>query len=227
MTKKLNFETALRLFKNTIEQEARSKPDINVGMLKLADPDVIAAANSVVTNALAAGDRVWMTSDLHFGHLNIIAYCDRPSPGLSDMNEELLSLLKKVPEDEVLVFIGDMYMGDYQGAVDVIRQIACRKILVVGNHDFNRAGECKLAEERSADGRTSLFEFVVPFLYWNGRQGRSAFVSHYPLVLPANHSDESSFSNYHGHLHRTVLEDTLSVKFINVGWDVSHALLCL
>lgn len=226
MTKNMRFEVALNLFKNTIEQEARSKPDINVGMLKLADPDVIEAANLLVTNALATGDRVWMTSDLHFGHLNIIAYCDRPFYGLSDMNDELLRLLKKVPKDEILIFVGDMYMGDYQCAVDAIRQIPCRKILVVGNHDFARDRRCRFAMEKSADGASPLFEFVVPFLFWTGLQGRSVFVSHYPLVVPANHNDQA-FINFHGHLHRTVLDDTISVKFINAGWDVSHSLLCL
>jgi calcineurin-like phosphoesterase family protein len=226
MTKKMSFETALSLFKNTIEQEARSKPDINEGMLKLADPDTIEAANLLVADSLGSGHRIWMTSDLHFGHLNIIAYCDRPFYGLADMNDELLSLLKKVPEDEVLVFIGDMYMGDYQSAVDAIRQIPCRKILVVGNHDFARDGRCRFVMEKSADGLSSLFDFVVPFLFWAGLQGRFVFVSHYPLVVPATYGDQT-YVSYHGHLHRTVLDDTISVKYINAGWDVSHALLCL
>ena len=50
-------------------------------------------------------------------------------------------------------------------------------------------------------------------------------VTHYPVALPFGCSQR--VINYHGHLHQKTLEPTELVKFLNVGWDVHYALLCL
>jgi hypothetical protein len=33
--------------------------------------------------------------------------------------------------------------------------------------------------------------------------------------------------NYHGHLHEKNIVSNDQIKYFNVGWDVSHGLLCL
>lgn len=55
---------------------------------------------------------VWFYSDPHFGHINIIKYCNRPFVSVEEMNEVLLSNYKKVITDKSLVyFLGDMSFG--------------------------------------------------------------------------------------------------------------------
>ena len=226
----MNNDTALKLFQHTIQTESRVRPDIHAGMLKLADQDVIESASLQVTNALALGERVWMTSDLHFGHKNIIDYCDRPFRDIAAMNEALLAQLGKVGPDELLVIVGDVLMGDYETNIEFVRRIPGRKILAVGNHDFKRDGSCLLRRERDLSGKGPLFEAVVAFLVWTGAQGRAVMTTHYPLRPPGSHQISLPLLpmlNYHGHLHREVLAPTDRVKFMNVGWDVSHGLICI
>ena len=55
---------------------------------------------------------VWLYSDPHFGHCNIIKYCSRPFSSVEEMNEILLSNYKKIITDKSLVyFLGDMSFG--------------------------------------------------------------------------------------------------------------------
>lgn len=130
-----------------------------------------------------------------------------------------MATLQKVPKDELILFGGDMAMGNYEKTVELIRRLPGRKILIAGNHDLTRDGICKLALEKD------LFEAVVPFLAWLGYQGRLV-VSHYPILVPETYK-HTPILNYHGHLHEKTLPSTLMVKYMNDGWDINHALNCL
>ena len=223
----MDFKLALSLFRHTLEQESRVRPDIHAAMLKLAQPEVIQEASFAVSSAIALGQRVWMTADLHLGHANIIGFCDRPFHSVGVMNAALLAQLSKVGPEEILVIVGDVLMGEYEQSIELVRQIPGRKILVVGNHDFKRDGRCPMLRERNLSGEGPLFEAVVPFLVWSGAQGRTVLVTHYPLQVPDAHRVLLPYLNYHGHLHRGVLPPTEKVKYMNVGWDVVHGLVCL
>ena len=214
----MSFETALQIFQNTLNAEKRVSTAINLGLLNMVDRVAIEEASEWVVSALAEGKRVWMTSDLHLGHANIIGYSDRPFHNLADMTGAHLRLLHKV--DELLIFVGDMALGDYDHAVKLIRSLPGHKVLVAGNHDMTKDGKCKLAREKD------LFDAVVPFLFWEGGLGRQVLVTHYPVVVTA-HDTTRSVINYHGHLHQHQIENTAWVKYINVGWDVAHGLICL
>jgi calcineurin-like phosphoesterase family protein len=113
-----------------------------------------------------------------------------------------------------------MAIGDYSRTVELIKLVPGRKILIAGNHDLTSAGECRLAKE------VGLFEAVVPFLAWTGNQGRLVVVSHYPLVMPETYKN-TPVLNYHGHLHEETLPAKLMIKYINVAWDINHAMHCL
>jgi calcineurin-like phosphoesterase family protein len=55
---------------------------------------------------------IWVIADFHFGHRNIINYCNRPFTSIEEMNETLLNNYKKVVGSNGLVyFLGDMSFG--------------------------------------------------------------------------------------------------------------------
>lgn len=214
------FNTALKLFQHTLDSESRVSTAINLGLMALVNQDLIESTSQAVSDALDAGERVWITSDLHFLHTNIIGYCDRPFFDVGSMTDSLIATLQKVPNDEIILFGGDMAMGDYQRSVALMRLLPGRKILIAGNHDLTRDGKCKLANEKD------LFEAVVPFLAWQGYQRRLVVVSHYPILVPDTYKN-TPVLNYHGHLHEKTLPSTLMIKYMNVGWDINHGLNCL
>lgn len=219
----MDFDNALDLFTRTLATE-RSRPDVHATMLALAQPETVTAASTPIRQALACGERVWMTSDLHLSHANVIRYCSRPFADVAQMNEHLVSQTLKVRDDEWLVIVGDLAMGDHLLAMEWVRRIPGRKILVVGNHDLSRKGECRYLAEKSPDGQRPFFDAVVPFLAWQDALGQNIFVSHYPATV--EHSLRR-LVNYHGHLHRDVLAPTETTHFVNVGWDVAQGLVCL
>lgn len=219
----MKFHSALDLCKRTLLTE-RDRPDVHATMLKLALPETITPISAQLHDAIAAGERVWMTADLHIGHANIIPFCNRPFANVVQMNEHLVAQTGKVQDDEWLVIVGDLAMGNHQEAMQWIRRIPGRKVLVLGNHDFRRDGQCLYLSEPALDGQRPLFEAAVPFLAWRGNGGQDVFVSHYPATT--NH-DAAQLLNYHGHLHRDVLPPTEKTHFVNAGWDVTQGLLCL
>lgn len=219
----MDFNHALDLFGRTLATE-RSRPDVHATMLALAQPDTITTVSAQIQQVLARGERVWMTADLHLCHTNVIQYCNRPFADALQMNEYLVSQTLKVRDDEWLVIVGDLAMGDHLKAMEWVRRIPGRKVLVVGNHDLTRKGECRYLAEKSPDGMRPLFEAVVPFLAWQDALGQKVFVSHYPATVEHH---LGRLVNYHGHLHRDVLPPAETTHFVNVGWDVSQGLVCL
>ncbi|NJN99523.1 MAG: hypothetical protein HC875_38205 [Anaerolineales bacterium] len=76
--------------------------------------------------------KVYIASDSHFNHADIISYCGRPKN-----HEELIfkGFLKIKPED-CLVHLGDVCLGkEAEVHLKYIQSLPCRKILVTGNHD--------------------------------------------------------------------------------------------
>ena len=89
--------------------------------------------------------KLFALSDHHFGHQNIIKYCDRktheiPNPNLSALEDAKAMILahnEVVQDDDLVVFGGDI-QASKQGRewiAKIIAKLKGRKILVRGNHD--------------------------------------------------------------------------------------------
>jgi len=84
---------------------------------------------------------IWLTSDWHLGHENIIKYCDRPFNSAAEMNSVLLSnALEVVAPSDTLYVLGDFAFDRrvfeaYAASLDS----ACNVGFVQGNHDAKQA----------------------------------------------------------------------------------------
>lgn len=78
----------------------------------------------------------WFTSDLHFGHQNIIDFCERPFSSVDEMNWQLVARYNALvdPEDEVF-FLGDICMGKTKDTLQFVELLHGTKYLIPGNHD--------------------------------------------------------------------------------------------
>lgn len=94
----------------------------------------------------SARHRFW-TSDQHFGHANIIKYCERPFTDVQEMNESLVTRWNEVVayDDEVWV-LGDVAMGRIEDSLRLIHRLNGTKVLVAGNHDRCWAGAGRRAQ---------------------------------------------------------------------------------
>src|SRR5258706_15269140 len=55
----------------------------------------------------------WFTADFHFGHANIVRYCNRPFATVDEMDQAILERLNaSVKINDMLYFLGDFCMGN-------------------------------------------------------------------------------------------------------------------
>ena len=154
------------------------------------------AAMRRAINAHGAGvlqepdERVWVWSDLHLGHANIIKYQGRPHAGVPAMDAELWRHWQEASAPgRTVVCVGDVALGEAVCAA-TWRRIAGlpgSQVLVVGNHDL---------DGRTGDLRVEGFHRVKAILTSPGEP--PLIWTHAPLPeVPTGHV------NVHGHQHAT------------------------
>jgi calcineurin-like phosphoesterase family protein len=78
---------------------------------------------------------IWLTSDLHIGHNNIIKYCNRPFKDIAEMTEMLITNHNAVvAADDLVIDLGDFSL-DERRVAPTLKRMNGKRILVVGNHD--------------------------------------------------------------------------------------------
>lgn len=82
-------------------------------------------------------ERVYLFSDAHFDHGNIIRYCRRPFDSARQMNHSLLyNWNNTVKEDDVVYFLGDMTFGRHRRPIDFwLGKLNGKIFYIRGNHD--------------------------------------------------------------------------------------------
>lgn len=124
---------------------------------------------------------VYITSDTHFGHNNIIKYTNRPFENADEMDCALIQNINaKVSPRDTLYVLGDFAMGrgkdKLQHVRDMLDKINCKNVyLVIGNHDvqdIERLKECGFADvyqmrEIRHDGKKFVLSHY-PLMEWNG-----------------------------------------------------------
>lgn len=140
-----------------------------------------------MTFPLADNDErdVWLWSDLHFGHKNIIRFSNRPYGTVEEMNEHLiLNHNDYVKENDICIWVGDVAFGGDEFANRMLNQCNGYKILIIGNHDFNKQKLRKMHfNETHLCGIIEAPEVDL-------------ILTHYPMFnLPL------PYVNIHGHIH--------------------------
>jgi len=83
----------------------------------------------------------YFTSDEHYGHNNIIKYCDRPFNNIQEMNKELIERSNSiVNENDILIHAGDFTLGNKEEAYGYISKLKGRHIFLRGSHDYWNKG---------------------------------------------------------------------------------------
>lgn len=141
---------------------------------------------------------IFLISDTHFGHENIIGYCGRPFASAAEMDEALVDRWNAVvrPSDHVY-HLGDVAMK--KPHLDIVKRLNGHKRLVFGNHDifeakhYLAAGFEKVMGMRVLDGLIFTHIPIHP-----GSMGRFR-------------------ANVHGHVHNS---ESLALPYINVSVEV-------
>lgn len=150
---------------------------------------------------------ILFTSDLHFGHTNIITACERnllncgqDFTTVEEMNEFLINKWnQKVNDDDEVYVLGDVSFRSKVAVKTYLQRLKGHKHLIIGNHDFQWMKNCPDIGEYFES--VSHFDIIkvdhkmvtlchFPLLEWNGSSR-------------ANNQDTSNSWLIHGHIHNT------------------------
>ena len=78
----------------------------------------------------------FFTSDTHFGHRNILQYCNRPFSSVEEMDEHMIRVWNEtVGVEDTIFHLGDFSFYNTTESKRIIDRLNGHKILVAGNHD--------------------------------------------------------------------------------------------
>lgn len=129
--------------------------------------------------------KTFVIADTHFGHGNIIKYCNRPFCSAEEMDEVIIKNWNEtVSKRDTVIHLGDFGLCKKDRLQEIIGNLNGKKILIMGNHDI-------YPEQFYRDAGFAVVS-KYPILYegfW--------LMSHEPLIL----SETTPYFNCYGHVH--------------------------
>ena len=160
-------------------------------------------------------DKLFMSSDTHFNHANIIKYCHRPFDGRKDMNDALIANWNGVvPEDGIVAHCGDFMLPHNIGDKEYVKiwnklnfktLILCR-----GNHDRIDCGTYVYGDKTVIVVDIAMLEI----------ENIKIMACHYPML--AYPADYQVFGHIHTLSNGTCngIDSDVTVKLKTTQYDV-------
>jgi calcineurin-like phosphoesterase family protein len=168
--------------------------------------------------------KVYITSDTHFGHKNIVRGVTnwrtqdgevpidstRDFQTIEQMNERLIDGINHfVGQDDTLIMLGDVSFGGFDNIGIFLERLVCHNIhLILGNHDHHI--------DRNRDFVQGRFLSVQHYLEVN-IEGRDFVLCHYPLQ--SWNGLNKGVIHLHGHVHLSPNRKFGNGKRLDVGMD--------
>lgn len=161
--------------------------------------------------------KIFFTSDLHFGHENVIRFDNRPFNAVEEMDEEMIKRWNaKVSKGDIVYVLGDfIWKAATNEAVSIIRRLNGQIILIKGNHDrflHNAAAKKALAGIKDYDDICVTLEDGTT---------RRCILSHY--FIPFYNGHRYQAIHLHGHSHFTeesAEEVRITTELNEKGYDL-------
>ncbi len=156
---------------------------------------------------------IYFISDTHFGHENVIRFCDRPFGNANEMNEALINNWNsKVKGHDTVYILGDMFFR-CENVEEVLLQLKGKKHLIVGNHDSSWMNKVDL----------NKYFLSVNNMLETTDGIRAITLCHYPM-LTWKHQMRSFM--IHGHIHNNTNADYFPLivardNVLNAGVEIN------
>jgi len=142
-------------------------------------------------------NKVYLISDMHFGHINIIKYDKLPFGSIEEMDKTIISNWNKIVSNDDKVFIlGDVSFYGKDKTAEIISSLHGKKILIKGNHDAHNTqfwidmGFCEVSS--------------YPIIY-----DQFFVLSHEP---PTYFNEDGCMYYIYGHVHQTEMYKTITKR---------------
>ena len=156
--------------------------------------------------------KIFVTSDTHFYHTNILKYENRPFKDINDMNNKMIeSWNETVSNKDEVYILGDFSFGNEEETIKLLNKLNGKKYLINGNHDY---------VVKNKDVRDK-FEWVKD--YFVLKHNKMKFVMfHYPIQVwdCRHHGSIHLYGHIHSNLGNHSMEYDIPNSY-NVGVDVN------
>lgn len=141
--------------------------------------------------------KIFFTSDLHFGHENVLRFDNRPFATVEEMDSELIRRWNaKVGRGDLVYVLGDMiWKSRNDDAPALIRSLNGQIILIKGNHDRF------LHNARAKDALAGIKDYDDIAVTLEDGTTRRCILSHYFIPMYNGHRYQAI--HLHGHSHFT------------------------
>ena len=160
---------------------------------------------------------IYLTSDLHFNHVNILKYepVNRPFETLEEMNETLVKNWNdKVTAEDTVYVLGDLAMGTVEASRACIERLNGKIVLIRGNHDSPK--------------RIAMYKELgieIHDIYYLPYKGRYFILCHFPIAseefIKMVIQDNSEVVNLYGHVHGNAPKGYVNGTY-HVGVDTNN-----
>ena len=127
----------------------------------------------------------WLISDTHFNHTKLEEWGGRRG----DWQEQLWEGLVNIPKEDTLIHLGDICIGNDSDIHITIQNLACKKVLIRGNHDGKSLSWYNERWDFVCDGLELLFN------------GHYLHLTHRP-ARPQGNTTWNIHGHTHGNMHR-------------------------
>lgn len=129
--------------------------------------------------------KTFVIADTHFGHSNIIKYCNRPFVTVEEMDRQIVEKWNSVVEkDDIVYHLGDFALGNVSKVSEYRKQLKGKIFLIQGNHDgYNIKRYYEAGFDKVYDKPIIYQDFFI--------------MSHQPLFITSS----MPYVNIHGHVH--------------------------
>lgn len=163
---------------------------------------------------------LFFTSDSHWGHYNIIKYCNRPFNSVLEMQEALIEKWNQVvPKNGIVFHLGDIFICNQRIANDILGRLNGSIYLIQGNHDQTINKIVKNCHKYN--NSTKIIKMESNYFITIIEDNQHIHLYHYP-ISSWNKKNHNSW-HLHGHCHSNLdnSNETLNSKRLDVGVD-SH-----
>ena len=146
-------------------------------------------------------DKLFFTSDPHYGHENILKYCHRPFSSIKEHDEELIRLWNEtVPEDGIVFILGDIGFCSETYLKTILNRLNGKIYWIIGNHDWRRI----------TPGIINRFECITQQMVITV-DNKLVYLNHFPFVCYPD-SDRHPVYQFFGHVHSGPLSGSSDIS---------------
>lgn len=152
---------------------------------------------------------IYLISDSHFNHKNIIDYEERPFDSVEKMNQHMIEQWNKTISNKDTVYhLGDFAWGNKEEVSKILSQLNGSKILIMGNHDRKKSSKWWMDAgfDMAIKGGVILDDFYL--------------LSHEPMHL----TPSMPYVNCHGHIHSMKFQGRNHINLCVELWDYKPVL---